>query len=174
MTRPVFSLNQSLGAVGLQPVAESAVRRSCQTMALCDRLAGLAVPDDRRLALVGDADRGDVPRPDLRAAERFDADADLRRPDFLRVVLDPAGLRKDLCELLLRDRADGAVVIEDDGARTGRALIEREDVRHGRVTIQCPRQDSCRKRSGAELLAEFFGTLRPDLFGVGVVAQVVP
>ena len=49
-----------------------------------------------------------------------------------RVVLDPAGRRKDLREFLLRDRLDGAVVVEHDGARAGRALIEREDVRHGR------------------------------------------
>ena len=62
----------------------SAVRRSCQTMALWIGCAGLAVPDDRRLALVGDADRGDVaaaapargraPRPRRRSASpRFPA-----------------------------------------------------------------------------------------------------
>src|SRR5439155_2648916 len=89
-----------------------------------------AIPDDRRLALIGDADRRDVARPDLRAAERFDGDANLRRPDFLRVVLDPACVRKDLPEFLLRDRANAAVAIEDDRARAGRALIQRQDVRH--------------------------------------------
>ena len=43
---------------------------------------------------------------DLRPPERLDGDADLRRPDLLRVVLDPAGLGKDLRELLLRHRRD--------------------------------------------------------------------
>ena len=47
------------------------------------------------------------------------------------VVLDPARLRKDLPELLLRDRANRARVIEDERARTGRALVEGEDERHG-------------------------------------------
>ena len=37
-----------------------AVRRHCQTMALIDGPARCAVPDDGRLALVGDADGGDV------------------------------------------------------------------------------------------------------------------
>jgi DNA-binding transcriptional LysR family regulator len=51
-------------------------------------------------------------------------------PDLLRVVLDPAGGGEELRELLLRDRADGAIVVEDDGPRAGGALIERENVRH--------------------------------------------
>ena len=40
----------------------AAVRRSCQTIALAIGLAGRAVPQHRRLALVGDADRRDVAR----------------------------------------------------------------------------------------------------------------
>ena len=67
----------------------------------------------------------------LRAPERFDGDADLRGPDLLRVVFDPAGARKDLRELLLCDRADAAVGGEDDRAGTRRSLIERQDVGHG-------------------------------------------
>ena len=50
-------------------------------------------------------------------------DRDLRRPDLLRVVLDPARLRKMLGEFLLRHRANGARRVENDGARTGRALV---------------------------------------------------
>ncbi len=47
-------------------VAQSgAVRRSCQTMALWIGFAGRLVPDHHRLALVGDADAGDVGRLDL-------------------------------------------------------------------------------------------------------------
>ena len=56
------------------------------------------------------------------------------------VVLDPAGVRKDLRELLLGDRLDAAVVVEHDGARAGRALIEREDVGHGGESTMTPVQ----------------------------------
>ena len=48
----------------------SAVRRSCQTIAGCDRPAGLALPQHRRLALVRDADRRDVARLDAGVAHR--------------------------------------------------------------------------------------------------------
>jgi hypothetical protein len=39
-------------------------------------------------------------------------------------MFDPSGLRIVLAELLLRRSDDGAVVIENDCAGTGRALIE--------------------------------------------------
>jgi hypothetical protein len=41
-------------------------------------------------------------------------------------VLDPARLRKDLPELRLRRAADPGLVVEDERARAGRALVERE------------------------------------------------
>jgi hypothetical protein len=124
-------LNRLAGAVGFQPFAEIGGAAVLPDDRVVHRFAGLPVPDNRRLALVGDADRGDVARPDLRAAERLDRDADLRRPDLLRIVLDPAGLREQLRELFLRDRANRAVAVEDDGPRAGRSLVEREDERHG-------------------------------------------
>jgi hypothetical protein len=95
-----------------------------------DRLARFAIPDDRGLTLIGDADRGDVRRVEPRALDRLRRDGRLRRPDLLRVVLDPSGLRIDLPELLLRHRHDGTGVVEDDGARAGGALIESEEVFH--------------------------------------------
>ena len=52
----------------------------------------------------------------LRAAERLRHHGHLRRPDFVGVVLDPAGLGKDLRELPLADGDDGGVVVEDDRA----------------------------------------------------------
>ena len=52
-------------------------------------------------------------------------------PDFLRIVLDPAGMRIDLPQLLLGagDRRERRV--EHDGARRGRALVDGDDVGHG-------------------------------------------
>jgi hypothetical protein len=51
----------------------------------------------------------------------------LRRPDLGGIVLDPAGLRIQLPEFPLGERAHLAGMIEEEGAGTGRALIERED-----------------------------------------------
>ena len=67
-----------------------------------DRLAGAAVPHHRGLALVGDADAGQRLGVELGLGQRAAADLDRGRPDLLGVVLDPAGLRKDLRQLLLR------------------------------------------------------------------------
>src|SRR5204863_7453588 len=57
-------------------------------------------------------------------------------------VLHPARFRENLGELLLRDGHDGACVIEDDGTRAGRPLIESENVFHVRAesgTVMCRR-----------------------------------
>ena len=63
--------------------------------------AGGAVPHHGGLALVGDADRGDVPGGDAGLLQRLAAGGDGRGPDVLRLVLDPAGRRKMLREFLL-------------------------------------------------------------------------
>ena len=88
-----------------------------------DRLSGLAIPDQRRLALVGDPDRREVTGGDPGVAQRALRRLELRAPDVLRVVLDPARLRKVLRKLALIEPADRAVLVEDDRARTGRALV---------------------------------------------------
>src|SRR5205807_10552326 len=98
---------------------------------VADGPAGLAVPDDGRLPLVGDTDGGAILGRDAGPAERFDGDADLGGPDFERVVLDPAGLGEDLGEFFLRDGPDAAVMIEDDGPGAGGAFVEGEDAGHG-------------------------------------------
>ncbi len=56
------------------------------------RFAGLAVPEHDRLALVGDADRGDPLRP-AAALDRRTRHREGLVPDFRRVVLDPAAFR---------------------------------------------------------------------------------
>ena len=67
MSSPVFSCTSGAGAVRLQPLAEVGGAAVLPDDRVVDRLAGLAVPDDRRLALVGDADRGDRRRAAARA-----------------------------------------------------------------------------------------------------------
>ena len=73
-----------------------------------DRLAGLAIPDDRRFALVGDADGGEVGGFDAGLGERPPDDLDAAGPDLDRIVLDPTGLGEDLLMLLLVDGHDAA------------------------------------------------------------------
>ena len=97
-TRPVLRADE-LGielaaAFGGAPVLPDDRRR--------DGLAGRAVPEQRRLALVRDRHHvGLAPRPP-RAAP---GDA---RPDLLRVVLDPARLRKVLRQLAVAATRDAA------------------------------------------------------------------
>ena len=71
-----------------------------------DGLARAPVPDDAGLALVGDADGGDVAGPELGGGERLPGRLHRRAPDVLRVVLHPARGRIVLGELALR-RAPG-------------------------------------------------------------------
>src|SRR5207237_6766750 len=56
------------------------------------RLARVAVPDDRGLALVGDAQTGDVARAGSRLRQRVVEHLLTALPDLLGVVLDPARL----------------------------------------------------------------------------------
>jgi hypothetical protein len=92
-----------------------------------DRRPGRAVPEQCRLALVGDADRGDLGGVDRIVAQYLARDRKLRLPDFHRVVFDPAGLGIVLAMLLLRRRVRSSVAVEQDGARTRRPLVERQD-----------------------------------------------
>ena len=118
-------------AVPLQPIADIGRPPVLPDDRVVDRLPGLAIPHDGGLALVGDADGGDVSRPEVRAPQRLGRHRDLRGPDLAGVVFDPAGTREDLPKLALTDGYDGRFVIEDDRARAGGALVEGDDVRHG-------------------------------------------
>jgi len=95
---------------------------SCQTTRVADRL-----PVARSQTTV--VSRWLVMRCGMSVAGRpafssASAATPMRRPDFVGVVLDPAGLGETLPKLLLRRRDDCALPIEDDGARTRRALVE--------------------------------------------------
>jgi hypothetical protein len=86
--------------------------------------AGLAVPDQRRLALVGDAEAGNVAR--LHAFQHGAAAGQRRLPDFTRIVLDPAIGGIDLPQ---RDDVAGqrpGRAVEQDGACRCGALVHRQ------------------------------------------------
>ena len=119
-------------ALVLELVAEAGRAPVLPHDRVVDGLPRLPVPDDRGLALVRDPDGGDVLGGQPLARERLRGDAGLGGPDLVGVVLDPPRLGEDLLELPLRDRLDLAFFVEEDRARAGGALVEGEDVGHGR------------------------------------------
>jgi hypothetical protein len=93
---------------------------------IVNRLARLAIPEDRRLPLIRDAEGSDLVGPDVVLGQDAVGRAQLRIPDVFGSMLDPAGLRVELLEFLLGygERLPGPV--KQDGARTGGALIQRK------------------------------------------------
>jgi hypothetical protein len=96
------------------------------------RTAGPWIPDDGRLTLVGDTDRRKVASGQPRGAKRSrDHLVDARR-DFVRIVLDPPGLREDLLVFQLPAGDFTPLGIEGHEAGAGGALVDRSYV-HGRA-----------------------------------------
>ena len=95
-----------------------------------DRLAGVRVPGDDGLALVGDPDRVEAPGVGPGVGERVRRDPPGDVPDLVRVVLDPARAREVLAELAVGASPDPAVAVEDQAGRPRRSLVDSED--HGR------------------------------------------
>ena len=116
-----FSSSQKLGRAAVLP--DDGVVDGC---------AGLAVPDHRGFALVGDADGGDVAGLQAGLGQCLAGDA-----NWLDQISRGSCSTQPACgklpELLLGARADGAGVVEHDRPRTGRALIQCEDEGHRRL-----------------------------------------
>ena len=114
-----------LVAVGAQPVADVGRTTVLPHDGAAGRAERLAVPQHDGLALVGDADRRQLGLVDLGQdlARRLEGGL----PDLLGGVLDPAGLREVLPELLVALGLDAAVGGDDDGGHAGGAGVDRED-----------------------------------------------
>src|ERR1019366_3909255 len=95
-----------------------------------DGLAGGAVPDNYRLALVGDADGGDVAGARAGPAQRVDSAGELAGEDLHGVVLDPTRLRVELLKLMLCHGGNRSDRVKQDCAGTGCPLIKCKDVSH--------------------------------------------
>jgi hypothetical protein len=91
------------------------------------RRPGAGIPEQCRLALVGDTDPGETFRRQSGFVERFSDDRASVAPDFVGVVLDPSGLRVDLRVLFLGQSDDHAVAVEHDKARARRSLVDGAD-----------------------------------------------
>jgi hypothetical protein len=90
--------------------------------------AAVPIPDEHRLALVRDPDRGQVGRAQSRARQRVRRDLAGVLEDLERIVLDPTRPRKDLRVLALRRNERVPVAIEHDEPGAGGALVDRSDV----------------------------------------------
>jgi hypothetical protein len=118
-----------LGALVLQARADVGGSPVLPHDGAMDRLPGAAVPHDRRLALVRDADGGERGRFHLGFPQRLPRDRERDAPDLLGVVLHPAGLRVVLLELRVAAPGDPPAPVEDEHRRARRALVDRHHVR---------------------------------------------
>eukprot|EP00964_Phaeocystis_antarctica_P008967 scaffold4862_cov61-Phaeocystis_antarctica.AAC.1 len=102
------------------------------------RRARSLVPDDGRLALVGDTDADQVAGGGAGLLQRARSARLDRREDGHRVHLRPSGLRRDRLEreLMRRDRLEVEVV--EDHPAAARALVDRGEQPARRVDVRPP------------------------------------
>ena len=81
-----------------------------------NRLAGMLIPHDGGLALVCDADGGNVGGGCTDLLHGLNGNAKLCCPDFICIVLNPAGLWEVLREFALCDAAHFAVLVKQNTA----------------------------------------------------------
>src|SRR5262249_5760894 len=113
------------GLAGLfEPFAEIGGAPILPNDCIVNRRAGFALPDNRGFALVGDAEGGDVLAGEFGFGENIASNLHLGRPDFARVVLNPAGLGKDLLKFFLSDGMDLPAPVKENRAGTGCPLVE--------------------------------------------------
>ncbi len=136
-------LDEILGAVRFQARAGLGGATVLPDDRVIDGFAAAPVPDQRRLSLIGDAERDDIALRRLgdRPAQGFEGGA----PYVFGIVLDPSRARVELRKLLLRDGERRGVGAEHHGAGRSRSLIDDEDMRrHGvaprfrRFFAHCP------------------------------------
>ena len=150
-------LTELLGqTTGLQLVAVGAGAPALPDDGVADRFAGVAVPYDGGLPLVGDADGCNVlgAGPDLVHGRQ--GYAQLGGPDLVGVVLHPPGPGEILGEFLLCNAAHLSRLIEQDAAVGCGACIQCHDVGHRCSLLYLspgtggPARKKCRTKSQGE------------------------
>ena len=99
------------------------------------RLPRVPVPQHGGFTLVGDAYGRDVFRTQPSLRQSILGCGELAGPNLIGIMLHPAGLRKNLPELALCRGHRATLEVEHDGAGTGGALVQGEQVSgclHGR------------------------------------------
>ena len=100
---------------------------------IVERLAALAVPEHRRLALVGNADRDNLGRPAQLLAQHRTQAFQHRFPDIIGPVFHPARLWVVLRKLHVGACAQRTTRVHQGHGAARCALVDREDeLAHGR------------------------------------------
>jgi hypothetical protein len=115
-------------ALGNQRFAERRRPAALPDDGVVDRQSRRLVPNDRRFALVGHADCGNLAGLNVLALEHIRGGLLLRFQNVERVVLDVPRAGIDLAEFILRAADDLAFEIEEDRTGTRRALIKGEKI----------------------------------------------
>src|SRR5262249_17486779 len=89
-----------------------------------ERLAGRSLPDQRGLALIGHADRGQLVGAETSLAQSGRNHLLGRLPDLHRVMFDPAWRWIDLAMLAVGRAQGPAVTAEDNESGPGRPLVD--------------------------------------------------
>ena len=123
-TRPVRSRTQ-VGRQLAAAVGRAAVLPDDRAM---NRPPAAPLPDDRRLALVRDPDRGQVGGVRACVGERVLGRGRHRGPDLVRIVLHPPGLGEVLAELPVAASDRPQALVDDETGGSRGALVD------GRIT----------------------------------------
>src|SRR5579862_822115 len=105
-------LDKRTAAIVAKAVAEIGGAAILPDDRVVNGLSCFSIPEDRRLALIGNSDRGDVAGLGSSLRDRVERHRDLRRSDLLGIVFDPAGLRIDLLKFPLGNRAHSSIAIK--------------------------------------------------------------
>ena len=108
--------HQPFVAIRAQSLADGRASPALPDDGGMDRTARRTLPHDGRLALVRNADRGDLARVEARTREGFAPDRDGRREDLLGIVLDVSRRGIELPYLAVGASPDGAGLVENDRA----------------------------------------------------------
>jgi hypothetical protein len=111
----------ALGPESLAKVGRAAVLPDDR---VADRLSGLAIPHNRGLALIGNADGRHIGGSGSGLSDRLKSHRDLGENDLFRTVLHPPGLREYLIEFLLRDGVNCSRLIKQQSSRACRPLVQ--------------------------------------------------
>ena len=125
--KPRLLLHLRLVSVGFEAIDDICGAPILPDDGVVDRLSRMPVPDQDGLALVGDADGGDVTDVETGLRHRLPRRDKLGFPDFPGVVLHPPRSREDLIQGTLCRTDDPSLRVEDDRARAAGALIQGED-----------------------------------------------
>jgi len=128
--QPCPLAHRFLPAPTAQLVAEGGRTPALPDDGVVYRPAGGPFPDQGRLALVGDADCRDVLRPDTAQGDGLACGLQLGLPNTERIMFHPGGAGVDLRERAGSRRHGRQGLVEQDGARTGSALVEGKKVGH--------------------------------------------